>query len=204
VYKIPDGLPSQAAAPLLCAGITCYDPLIEYNVRGKKVAVLGVGGLGHLGVKFAVALGNEVVGISRQESKRQEVLNLGASDYIASTDRKQLEAYFGYFDFVLSTIDDDRANWADFISLVKTGGTFHIVGIPNGLFQMPVSQVFDFAKKLTGSVIGSPQRTQEMLQFCADNHIVSDVQVYPIDQVNKAYEDFRAGKPRYRFVLQVE
>jgi len=204
VVKIPDSLPSQATAPLLCAGITCYDPLITHNVRNKKVAILGVGGLGHLGLKFAVALGNEVVGISRQENKRDEVIALGASDYIASANREQLRSYFGYFDFVLSTINDPEAPWGDYLSLVKTGGTFHIVGIPNGLFQLPVGQVFDWDKKITGSVIGSPDRIQEMLNLCAERRILSDVQVYPISQVNKAYEDFRAGKPRYRFVLQIE
>jgi len=201
VFKIPDNLDSFHAAPLLCAGITVYDPLIRWNVRGKRLGVLGVGGLGHLAVKFGVALGNEVIGISRNPDKRDEVLALGAKDYLTETS-ENFNSYMGTFDVILSTVDK-VANWNAYISLLKVGGVMLLVGIPEGKFDLPCHQFVMKRKILSGTVIGPPHRIEEMFQFCSENDIVADVQVYPIAEVNRAYEDFNLGKPRYRFVLQV-
>jgi len=189
----------------VCAGITTYDPLRRYNVRGKKVAILGVGGLGHLGIKFAVALGNEVVGISRNPDKRDEVLALGAIDYIPSKDEGKMKEYAGYFDFILSTIDKvEQDDWNKYLGLLKKHGTICLVGIPDGPFIMPVTQCVLGNKHITGTAIGAPHVIEEMLQFCSEHNIVADVQVYPIEKINEAYDDFHKGKPRYRFVLQIE
>jgi len=201
---IPPGLDSRAVAPLLCAGITCYDPLARWNIAGKKVAILGVGGLGHLGVKFSVALGAaETVGISRSANKRDEVLRLGATDYVASSDKSQLDKYLGYFDFILCTLDKPD-DWNVYINLLKTGGMMNFVGIPDGPFLLPAGPLVFNRKVFTGTVIGSPSKIEEMLALCAEKNILSDVQVYPIEEVDTAYVDFRAGKPRFRFVLQIQ
>jgi len=169
----------------------------------KKLAILGVGGLGHLGVKFGVAFDNEVVGISRNPDKRDEVLALGAADYIASSDVDQLKSYAGYFEVILSTIDSP-GDWNTYINLLKPGGLLILVGIPPEPFTMPVGQLVGQKKIFTGTSIGSPERIEEMLNFCAEKNILPDVQVYPMEEVNKAWDDFRAGKPRYRFVLQIQ
>jgi len=196
---------SFQVAPLLCAGITTYDPLVRYNVRGKKLGVLGVGGLGHLGVKFGVALGNEVVGISRNPDKRDEVLALGAKDYISTKNEDQLKKYMGYFDFILCTIDTiGQDEIQKYLGLLKTHGTINLVGVPDGTFTMPVHQCVFKNKSITGTAIGSPSKIEEMLKFCSENNIVADVQVFPIEKVNEAYVAFREGKPRYRFVLQID
>jgi len=175
-----------------------------WNVHNKKVAIIGVGGLGHLAVKFAVALGNEVVGISRNPNKRDEVLAWGASDYVSVNDPEALNRYKGYFDFILSTIDSQDNNWDSFLSLLRIGGILNIVGVPNGPFNLPVKQCIFKRKVITGSLIGSPSQIEEMLQFCADRNILPDVQTYPISRVDDAWVDFRAGKPRYRFVLTMD
>jgi len=182
---------------LLCAGVTTYDPLVRYNVRGKKLGVLGVGGLGHLGIKFGVAFGNEVVGISRNPDKRDEVLALGAVDYIPTKDEGQMRKYTAYFDFILCTIDKvDETDWNKYLGLLKSHGTIILLGVPDGPFNIPVNQCVFFNKHITGTLIGSPSRIEDMLQFCSENNIVSDVQVYPIEKVNEALEDFVAGKPK--------
>jgi len=201
-FKIPDNLSSFSSAPLLCAGITVYDPLVRWNVKGKKLGILGVGGLGHLAIKFGVAFGNEVIGISRNPDKRDEVLALGAKDYLTLSDQQKIQEYTGTFDVILSTVDK-VANWNVYLSLLKVGGVMLLVGIPDGPFDMPCHQFVMHRKILSGTAIGPPSRIEEMLQFCSDNNIVADVQVYPIAEVNQAYEDFNQGKPRYRFVLQV-
>jgi len=204
VVGIPDGLDSRAAAPLLCAGVTVYDPLTRWNIVGKKVAVLGVGGLGHLGVKFSVALGAaETVGISRSANKRDEVLALGANDYIATSVEGQLEEYYGYFDFILCTVNEP-AVWDKYLRLLKRGGIINFVGNPDGEFNVPARPLIDWRIIFTGTVIGSPSKIEEMLALCVQRNILADVQVYPIDQVNKAFEDFRAGLPRFRYVLQIQ
>jgi len=203
--KIPDNLDSFAVAPLLCAGITTYDPLVRYNVVGKKLAVLGVGGLGHLGIKFGVALGNEVVGISRNPDKRDEVLALGAKDYISTKNEDQIQKYTNYFDFILCTIDTiGPEDFRKYLGLLKSHGTINLVGIPDGPFIMPVSQCVFSNKQITGTAIGSPSKIEEMLKFCSENNIVADVQVFPIEKVNEAFVAFREGKPRHRYVLQIE
>jgi len=205
VVRIPDNLDSFATAPLLCAGVTTYDPLVRYNVVGKKLGVLGVGGLGHLGIKFGVALGNEVVGISRNPNKRDEVLALGAVDYISTRDEGQMKKYIGHFDYILCTIDKiEPEDYQNYLGLLKTHGTFIILGVPDGPFNAPIGQCVFWNKTITGTLIGPPSRIEDMLRFCSEHNIVSDVQVYPIEKVDEAYEDFRNGKPRYRFVLQIE
>jgi len=202
VFKIPDNLDSFSAAPLLCAGITVFEPLMRWNIRGKRLGILGVGGLGHLALKFGVAFGNEVIGIGRNPDKKDEVIALGANDYLTLTDEQKVKEYLGSFDFLISTIDK-VANWNVYISLLKVGGTMILLGVPDGAFDLPCHQFVLQRKVLSGSLIGGTRRTEEMLQFCSENNIVSDVQVYPIEEVNRAYEDFNLGKPRYRFVLQV-
>eukprot|EP01129_Flabellula_baltica_P016712 TRINITY_DN9046_c0_g1_i1.p1 TRINITY_DN9046_c0_g1~~TRINITY_DN9046_c0_g1_i1.p1 ORF type:complete len:362 (-),score=97.02 TRINITY_DN9046_c0_g1_i1:26-1081(-) len=202
--KIPDALPTEKVPPLFCAGVTVFDPMDYFDVRNKKVAVIGIGGLGHLAVKFAVALGNEVVGVSRTDSKKEDCMSWGCSDYIPMNDPEQVEKYKGYFDAIVCTVNGVGADWDAYFSLIGYEGTFIVVGLPPGKFEFNAHNITAKRVKFAGSMIGSPAAIVKMLDLAAEHNILPDVQVWPVDQLDEAWESFLAGKPRYRYVLHVQ
>ncbi|KAH8200212.1 hypothetical protein TruAng_005604 [Truncatella angustata] len=204
VINIPEGVPSNEAAPMMCGGVTVYAPLKNYNVGpGMTVGIVGVGGLGHYGVKFANALGARVIGISRKESKRAEVLELGADNYIATDDEKDwVQKHFRSLDLIISTVASSKVPINDYMQLLKKKGTFVQVGIPeDGPFPIAGPSVVFGQKKFTGSLIGSPKNLREMLELVAKNNLRGMIQERPMKDANQAIVDLEAGRARYRYVL---
>ncbi|EXF83619.1 cinnamyl alcohol dehydrogenase [Colletotrichum fioriniae PJ7] len=205
VFKIDDRLDSASVAPMLCGGITVYSPLKLHGCGpGKTVGVIGIGGLGHCGILFAKALGaDRVVGISRSESKRDEVLKMGADDYIATAERLDWATeYTGVFDIIINTIGTSKVPFNQYLSLVSLDGTFIQVGLPeDGSFEVNAFMLVSQQIKLTGSNTGSRQEIREMLNLAADKGIKLWVQERPMTEANQGIVDFEAGKARYRYVL---
>ncbi|WP_210585518.1 NAD(P)-dependent alcohol dehydrogenase [Streptomyces sp. GESEQ-35] len=201
VVRIPEGLKLDEAAPLLCAGITTYSPLKHWNAGpGKKVAILGMGGLGHMGVKIAHALGAEVTVLSQSLRKKDDGLKLGAEHYYATSDPKTFEELQGTFDLILSTVSAPL-NLDQFLSLLKTDGAFVNVGAPEEPVALNLFSVIAGRKTLAGSGIGGIQETQEMLDFCAAHGFGAEIELINADQINDAYERVLASDVRYRFVI---
>ena len=204
VLRVPESIPHEAAAPLLCAGITTYSPLAHWGVGpGSQVAVVGLGGLGHMGVKIAAAMGAEVTVLSQTLSKKDDGVRLGAEHYHATSDPATFEALRNRFDLVLNTVsavvDVDA-----YVSLLTLGGTMVNVGAPPEPLPVRVFSLFQNRRSLAGSSIGGIRETQEMLDFCAEQGIAADVEVIGADQVNEAYERVLASDVRYRFVIDVD
>ncbi len=202
VLRIPERLPLDGAAPLLCAGITTYSPLIHFGVKaGAKLAVVGLGGLGHMGVKIAKALGAEVTVLSHSPGKREGARRLGADDFIATRDAEVFKKNAGRFDFILDTVSAQH-DYNAYLQLLRRNGTMVLVGLPDptplAAFPLIVGR-----KRLAGSMIGGIRETQEMLDFCAQHGLPSDVEVIPIQQINEAYERTVKGEVRYRFVIDL-
>ncbi|MFI6011693.1 NAD(P)-dependent alcohol dehydrogenase [Streptomyces sp. NPDC051243] len=201
VVRIPDGLSLDVAAPLLCAGITTYSPLKRFNAGpGKKVAVLGFGGLGHMGVKIAHALGAEVTVLSQSLRKQEDGLKLGADHYYATSDPKTFEDLKGTFDVILSTVSAPL-NLDAYLSLLKTEGAFVNVGAPEEPVALNLFSVIGGGKTLAGSMIGGIPQTQEMLDFCAEHGFGAEIELIRADQINEAYERVLSSDVRYRFVI---
>ena len=201
VLRIPDALPLDQAAPLLCAGITMYSPLRRFHTGpGKKVAIVGLGGLGHMGVKLAAAMGAEVSVISQSLKKQEEGLRLGATHYYASSDPETFKAARGQFDLIVNTvsahIELDR-----YLGLLAFDGAFVDVGLPAEPLDFRLFSLLRNRRTMTGSSIGGIPETQEMLDFCGEHGIGADVEVIPADYVNEAYERVLASDVRYRFVI---
>ncbi|MFF4234149.1 NAD(P)-dependent alcohol dehydrogenase [Streptomyces sp. NPDC001820] len=199
--RIPDGLSLDIAAPLLCAGITLYSPLAHWNAGpGKKVAIVGLGGLGHMGVKIAHALGAEVTVLSQSLRKKDDGLKLGADHYYATSDAATFEQLAGTFDLIVSTVSAplplDR-----YLSLLKTDGAFVNVGAPEEPVSLNLFSVIGGRKTLAGSGIGGIRETQEMLDFCAEHGLGAEIELIRADQINEAYERVLASDVRYRFVI---
>ncbi len=202
VLRIPDGLPLEGAAPLLCAGITTYSPLHHFGVKkGDKVAVVGLGGLGHMGVKLAKALGAHVTVLSRSLSKKDDALRLGADDYLATGDASVFEKNAGRFDFILDTVSAPH-DYNVYLNMLRRDGTMVLVGLPDPS-PLSAGSLIPKRRRLAGSMIGSIRETQEMLDFCGKHKIVSDVEMIPIQQINEAYERTIKGDVRYRFVIDI-
>lgn len=206
-FKIPDSLPSAEAAPLLCGGVTVFRPLKKYHAGpGKAVGIIGVGGLGHLGILFAKALGcNRVVAISRTSSKRQDAVEgLGADLFIATEeDKKWARTYSRSLDLIICTVDSPNLPLSQYLRLLKIGGTFVQVGAPEG--PLPGFSAWSLIQKeaqVTGSNIGSPDDIREMLQLAAEKRVYPWIQKRPMSDVNAALADMDAGKARYRYVLE--
>lgn len=205
VFKMPEGLSSEAAAPLLCAGATVYSPLKHFGTGpGKTVGIIGIGGLGHLGILFAKALGAErIVAISRTGSKKADAAKLGATDFIAtSEDEKWSDKWNRTIDFIVCTVSSASMPLAKFLDLLKVDGTMVQVGAPEE--PLPSLRPFAFLTKrikLAGSMIASPSEIQEMLQLAAEKNVCTWVTAFPMDLVNDALQMFGKGEPRYRFVL---
>lgn len=191
-----------AVAPLLCAGITTWSPLRHWNVGpGKKVGVVGIGGLGHMGLKLAHALGAHVVAFTTSESKRDAALALGADEVVVSRNAEEMAAHRKSFDFILNTVAAPH-NLDAFLALLKRDGTMTLVGAPSSPHPSP--NVFSLILKrrsLAGSLIGGIPETQEMLDFCAEHGIVSDIELIRAEEINEAYERMLKGDVKYRFVI---
>lgn len=202
VLRIPDGIPLERAAPLLCAGITTYSPLRHYGVgKGSHVAVVGLGGLGHMGVKLTHAMGAHVTVLSHSPDKRKDALRLGADDFIATRDAEVFSRHVKRFDFILDTVSAQH-DYNAYLGLLRRGGTLVLVGLPE---PSPLSArpLIMGRRQLAGSLIGGIRETQEMLDFCAAHQVASDVEVIPIQQLNAAYERLVRGEVRYRFVIDI-
>jgi len=203
VLHISDKLPLASVAPLLCAGITTYSPLRHWKVgKGHKVGILGLGGLGHMGVKFAAAFGAEVTVLSTSPSKEADARKLGAHKFVVTTDPEQLKSATSYFDFILDTVSAEH-DYNMYLSLLKTNGVHICVGAPPSPSQILAFQLIGGRKSLAGSMIGGLPETQEMLDFCAENNIVSDIELIDIKDIEKAYERMLKGDVRYRFVIDM-
>jgi alcohol dehydrogenase (NADP+) len=202
--RIPDGLESSQAAPMLCGGVTVFAPLKNHGVKaGMTVGVVGVGGLGHYGVMFAKAMGARVIGISRRAAKRDEVLSLGADGYIATADDADWTTkYAKSLDLIISTVASSKVPLAEYMSLLKKGGSFVQLGLPDdGAFQVSGASVVFNRTKFEGSLIGSPQDLRDMLEFVTEKNIRGLVQERPMKDANQAVVDLEDGKARYRYVL---
>ena len=203
VVKIPDGLDLKAVAPLLCAGITTYSPLKHWNVGpGQKVGVIGLGGLGHMGVKFAKALGAHVVMITTSPEKGKDALRLGADEVLVSRDPEAMAAGKGSFNFLLNTIPVGH-DMNPYMALLKLDGTMVLVGALTALDPLMGFNVIGGRKSIAGSAIGGMAETQEMIDFCAANSIVSDVEMIKIQDINAAYERLLKNDVHYRFVIDM-
>ncbi|PRC46347.1 alcohol dehydrogenase, partial [Mycobacterium sp. ITM-2017-0098] len=187
VLSIPDAIPLDQAAPLLCAGITTYSPLHHWNAGpGKKVAVIGLGGLGHLAVKIAVAMGAEVTVLSQSLKKMEDGLRLGAKDYRATSDRDTFKELRGRFDLILNTVSANL-DLDDYLKLLKLDGTLVELGMPEHPMQVPAAALIMGRRSLTGSLIGGIAETQEMLDFCAEHGVAPEIEVIEPDYINEAY-----------------
>jgi uncharacterized zinc-type alcohol dehydrogenase-like protein len=203
VLKIADNLNLAAVAPLLCAGITTYSPLRHWKVgKGHKLAVLGLGGLGHMAVKFGVAFGAEVTVLSTSPKKEADAKKLGAHHFVVTTDPEQIKAATGTFDFILDTVSAEH-DFNMYLSLLRTNGIHICVGVPPKPAEIAAFSLLGGRKSLAGSGIGGIKETQEMLDFCAANDIVSDIEMIDIKDIHKAYERMEKGDVRYRFVIDM-
>ncbi|MDB4951644.1 MAG: alcohol dehydrogenase [Gemmatimonadetes bacterium] len=204
VLRIPDGMDPAGAAPLLCAGITTYSPLRHWKVGpGQKVGVVGLGGLGHMGVKLAHAMGAHVVLFTTSPDKRDDALRLGADEVVVSKDEEAMAAHAGTFHFILNTVAAAH-NLDAFLTLLRRDGTMTLVGAPAHPHPSPgVFNLIMQRRSLAGSLIGGIAETQEMLDFCAAHGIVSDIEIIPIQQINEAYDRMEKGDVRYRFVIDL-
>lgn len=203
VLSVSEKLPLAGVAPLLCAGITTYSPLRNWKVgKGHKLAVVGLGGLGHMAVKFGIAFGAEVTVLSTSESKRNDAKALGAHHFVVTKDEEQLNAVKGSFDFILDTVSA-KHDINVFLSLLRTNGVHICVGIPLEALSVSPFSLVAGNKALAGSGAGGLQQTQEMLDFCAENNIVSDVELIDIKDIHQAFERMEKGDARYRFVIDM-
>lgn len=203
VLHVPENLDPAAAAPLLCAGITTWSPLRHWNVGpGKKLGIVGIGGLGHMGVKFAKALGAHVVVITTSPSKIEDAKRLGADEVILSSNEEQMKSHLKTFHFILdcvSAVHDINA----YLRLLKRDGSLAIVGIPEHPLPVSAMSLVSGRKSLSGSSIGGIKETQEMLDFCGQHNIVSDIELITMQQINEAYERLLKGDVKYRFVIDM-
>ncbi|MFD9452913.1 NAD(P)-dependent alcohol dehydrogenase [Streptomyces sp. NPDC059985] len=199
--RIPDGVELDVAAPLLCAGITLYSPLRHWGAGpGKKIAIVGLGGLGHMGVKIAAALGADVTVLSQSLRKKEDGLKLGATHYYATSDPSTFEELAGSFDLIISTVSAplglDR-----YLALLKVDGALVNVGAPEEPVELNLFSVIGGRKTLAGSMIGGIPETQEMLEFCAEHGLGAEIEVISADRINEAYERVLSSDVRYRFVI---
>jgi len=203
VLRIPASLPLDKAAPLLCAGITLYSPLMHWKAGpGKKVGIMGLGGLGHMGVKIARALGAEVTVFSHSDKKKDDALKMGAHHFVATQDRSVFKKLAGSFDLLINTISAD-INMADYFNLLKLDATLVVVGIPDKPLSIHPFPLVMKRRNYSGSLIGSIKETQEMLDFCAQHNITPDIELVTPSQVNEAYERVTKSDVRYRFVIDM-
>ncbi|HTE24195.1 NAD(P)-dependent alcohol dehydrogenase [Flavitalea sp.] len=201
--RVSDKLPLGHVAPLLCAGITTYSPLRRFKVgRGQRVGVLGLGGLGHMAVKFAASFGAEVTMISRTASKEADAKELGAHNFVLSTDETAMKNVANYFDLILDTVAVAH-DYEMYLALLKPKGTLVCVGIPTDPIKVSTLGVIFYGRIVAGSLIGGLPETQEMLDYCADHNITADVEIINMKDINECYERLIRGDVRYRFVIDM-
>ena len=203
VLRIPANLPLDATAPLLCAGITLFSPLRHWNAGpGKKVAIIGLGGLGHMGIKLAHAMGAEVTVLSHSLKKIADGKRLGADHFYTTSDLETFTKLQGYFDLIVNTVSA-QLDWNLYLNLLKVDGSMVVVGIPEVPIPIAAFSLVGGRKSLAGSAIGGIKETQEMLDFCGKHNITSDIELIPIQKVNEAYERVIKSDVRYRFVIDM-
>ncbi|HEX8619039.1 MAG TPA: NAD(P)-dependent alcohol dehydrogenase [Thermoanaerobaculia bacterium] len=203
VLRVPDNIDPAAAAPLLCAGITTYSPLRHWGVtQGKKVGVVGLGGLGHMGVKFARAFGAHVVVFTTSPNKKEDALRLGAHEVVVSTNPEEMQKHAGTFDFILDTVSADHDVTA-YLWLLRTDGNITLVGAPSKPLAIPAFGLIMGRHSVSGSNIGGIAETQEMLDFCGQHNITADVEVIPVQRINEAYERLLKSDVKYRFSIDM-
>jgi uncharacterized zinc-type alcohol dehydrogenase-like protein len=200
---MPENISLERAAPLLCAGITLYSPLVKWKAGlGKKIAIIGLGGLGHIGVKIAHALGAEVTVLSHSLNKQEDAKKMGADSFYVTYDPKTFEKLEGYFDIMINTISAN-INLNEYLNLLRLDGTMIIVGVPEKDSQINANSLISARRNLAGSLIGGIFETQQMLDFCSRNNITCDVELIPIQNVNDAFERIINSDVRYRFVIDL-
>ena len=203
VLRVPSNLNLAGAAPLLCAGITTYSPMRRWGVaKGKKVGVVGLGGLGHMGVKLAHAFGAHVVGFTTSPNKQEDALRLGADQVVVSRDANEMQKHAGSFDFILDAVSAHH-DINTYINLLRPDGTITIVGAPEKPLAVSAFSLLMGRRNLAGSLIGGIAETQEMLDFCGAHNITADVEVIPIQKVNEAYERLVKSDVKYRFCIDM-
>ncbi len=203
VLRVPGNLDLPGTAPLLCAGITTYSPLRHWGItKGKKVGVIGLGGLGHMGVKFAHAFGAEVVVFTTTPGKTEDARRLGADDVVVSRNANEMQRQAGSFDFILDTVSADHDLNA-YLQLLRLDGNITLVGAPPKPLSVAAFSLIAGRRSLSGSNIGGIAETQEMLDFCGEHNITADVEIIPIQQVNEAYERLLKSDVKYRFSIDM-
>ena len=204
VMHVAESLDPAGVAPLLCAGITTYSPLKHWNVGpGHKVAVLGLGGLGHMAVKFAVAFGAEVTMLSTSPAKEEDAKRLGAHKFVLTKDKEQVKAVRNYFDFIIDTVSAPH-DYNMYLRLLKTNGIHICVGAPPTPAEVGIFNLLGSRKSLVGSNTGGMPETQEMLDYCAEHNIVSDIELIAMNEIETAYDRMLKGDVRYRFVIDMK
>jgi alcohol dehydrogenase (NADP+) len=204
VLRIPDNLPLDRTAPLMCAGITLYSPLVYWKAGpGKKVAIIGFGGLGHMGVKIAHALGAQVTVLSHSLKKQEDAKRMGADQFYATSDQKTFEVLKGHFDLIVNTVSIE-IDLNQYLSLLGLDGTMVIVGLPEKEMSIGAFSLINARRSIAGSVIGGILETQEMLDFCNKHNISCDIELIPIQKVNEAYQRVINSDVRYRFVIDTK
>jgi uncharacterized zinc-type alcohol dehydrogenase-like protein len=202
--KVSKDLPIEGVAPLLCAGITTYSPLRHFDVKaGQKVGIVGLGGLGHMGVKLAVSMGAEVTVFSTSPGKEEDAKKLGAHHFVVTKEPKNMEAIAGTFHFILDTVSAPH-DLNPYLNALRRDGAMVLVGAPDKPAEVPAFSLIVGRKSLSGSMIGGIKETQEMLDYCAEKNITSDVEVIPIQRIAEAYERTIKSDVRYRFVIDMK
>jgi len=201
LLRIPPGMPLERTAPLLCAGVTTYSPLKRYASPGDSIAVVGLGGLGHMAVKIAKAMGMHVTVLSHSEHKRNAALALGADDFIATGSENAFTQNAKRFDFILDTVSAQH-DYNKYLELLRRGKTMVLVGLPDPV-PLSAAPLVMQRRQLAGSLIGGLRETQEMLDFCAQHNVAADVEVIPIERVNEAFDRVMQSDVRYRFVIDI-
>lgn len=203
VLSIPENLPLEKVAPLLCAGITTYSPIKHWGVKaGDKLAVVGLGGLGHMAVKIAASMGAEVTMLSRSPAKEKDATRLGAHHFALTTNDESMANMANSFNFIIDTVSATH-DYNEYLALLKTDGVMILLGAPPKPSEVQAVQLIFGRRSLVGSLVGGIKETQEMLDYCAEHNITSDVEVINIDQINEAYERTLSGDVHYRFVIDM-
>ncbi|KAA8480198.1 putative zinc-type alcohol dehydrogenase-like protein [Arcticibacter tournemirensis] len=203
VLRVPESLPAEKVAPLLCAGITTYSPLRHWGVKkGDKVAVVGLGGLGHMAVKLAASMGAEVTMLSRSPGKEKDAQELGAHHFALTINQQTVAGLANTFDFIIDTVSAEH-DYNSYLAMLRTNGVMVLLGVPPKPSDVHAVSLILGRRSLVGSLVGGIKETQEMLDYCAEHNITSDVEVIPMSRINEAYERTISGDVHYRFVIDM-